>query len=256
MRPSRGSLKGYNGRVKAVDNGMALVEFEAMQGRKVSLRLNDLELLTHEMLMSNQSPADTQRSQTPEPDTTWSWAEFLPPGESSGFMDPFAQNVSGPSTQVVKVAGSGAHGMGSYMIRDDETKNHITATLNHWLLGSSMRNILKMHSLTVIVRDSQDYRNGEFENRIVSTIVNPQWRESYSIEVRIDVREKAFIPVHYLHPLLVSSKGHKAVVTEGELCGQIVVVKWVPRDDNSAHASVAVGTQFKEVPLKHLCKFR
>lgn len=63
VRSIRGSLKGYHGYVKAIDNGLATVEMEAMQGATVLIPLQDLELC------SETTPAaSSQRQKTPESD--------------------------------------------------------------------------------------------------------------------------------------------------------------------------------------------
>lgn len=67
VRPIRGPLKGYHGLVKAVDNGTALVEWDAMQGKATGVPVGDLELLTEEMLARNMGPLVTVCEKTPEP---------------------------------------------------------------------------------------------------------------------------------------------------------------------------------------------
>ena len=64
----RGPMKGYHGYVRAIDNGLATVEIEAMQGSRTLIAVRDLQLLT-ETTRPKESTSDASghREKTPEP---------------------------------------------------------------------------------------------------------------------------------------------------------------------------------------------
>ena len=65
VRPIRGHFKGFNGYVKAIDNGLATVEIEAMQGKTSLIPVQDLEVIS-DAILAKHATAD-QREKTPEP---------------------------------------------------------------------------------------------------------------------------------------------------------------------------------------------
>lgn len=69
VRLVRGRFKDYYGRLKAVDNGIASIEFEAVQGRRIQVPIDDVQLMTEQMLKARTVPV--RRERTPEPDCTY-----------------------------------------------------------------------------------------------------------------------------------------------------------------------------------------
>ena len=111
---------------------------------------------------------------------------------------------------------------------------------------------MEKYSLSLKVKGSNSFQGGKYENNIVSTSRNPR-RQGESIQVRVGVLDKVFIPLRYLHPVPVPIKGCRAIATSGDLCGEAVMIKWVARSGDMA--TVALGDRIMDIQVDTLCKF-
>ena len=118
-----------------------------------------------------------------------------------------------------------------------------------------MQPVFRVHELSVLplgTASPDGFAMGLYEKRIGGTIVGYP-PEDGRIRLRFSRTEKREVPVQFLHPIVVSLKGCKAIVIDGPLIGQVVKLKKVEGEMAEVQGP---DNETCSVPTAILCKYK